>query len=341
MIDKNFHSCLKRTTVFELADVCGFPIVGNNEDFMISDVAVLNKASKTELSFFGNRKYFDDFRKTSAGAVIITEKDVEHLPEGAIGLIFPNVLVGFAGALDVLYEKATHPHHISATARIHETAKIGDGCYVGENVFIGANVEIGDNVFIGHNSVIESGCKIGSGCIIRHSVSIAYSIIGNNVTIHSGARIGECGFGIIPMISGTMYVQQLGRVIIGDDVRIGANTTIDRGSIEDTVISNGAIIDNLVQLGHNVAVGERSILVAQVGVAGSTKIGRGVVLAGQVGVAGHLEVGDGVVAAAKSGIASNVEAGKTVGGIPAVDVSIWKRQTVFLKNAVTKKTKPK
>ena len=134
-----------------------------------------------------------------------------------------------------------------------------------------------------------------------------------------------------------IYVKQLGSVIIGDRVRIGANTTIDRGSIEDTMIGNDTIIDNLVQIAHNVSIGERSILVAQVGIAGSTKIGNDVVLAGQVGVVGHIEIGDGAIAAAKSGVASNVEAGQIVGGIPAVDANIWKRQAAFLKTSVTKK----
>jgi UDP-3-O-[3-hydroxymyristoyl] glucosamine N-acyltransferase len=168
-------------------------------------------------------------------------------------------------------------------------------------------------------------------------VVISHSIIGNNVLINSGTCIGESGFGIIPTGKEMVYIRQLGRVIVGDRVRIGANVTIDRGSIDDTIIGNDTIIDNLVQIAHNVHIGDRSILVAQVGIAGSTKIGNDVVLAGQVGVSGHIEIGDGAIAAAKSGIASSVEAGKIVGGIPAVDVNTWKRQAAFLKMSVTQK----
>ncbi len=336
MIDHSFFGNLKKVRVSELASICGFEVVGDN-DFEISSISTLNSATSTELAFFGNRKYLNDFKNTSAGAVIVTKKDVDNLPESSVGLICANATVGFAMALNVLYEKPSHIPHISDTAKIHETANIGSGCYVGETVVIGEDVEIGNNVYIGHNSIIENGCKIGDNSIIRHSVSICCSIIGKNANINSGAKIGESGFGIIPTDKGMIYVPQLGRVVIGDNVRIGANTTIDRGSIEDTVIGDGSIIDNLVQIAHNVVIGKNSILVAQVGIAGSTKIGNGVVLAGQVGVAGHIEIGDGAIAAAKSGIASSVEAGKIVGGIPAVDVDIWKRQASFLKSSVTKK----
>lgn len=336
MIDQNFFGELKKVMLLELAAICGFKTI-NERNFLISGVSVLDKATRDELSFFGNRKYINDFRKTSAGAVIITEKDVVDLPKDTVGLIYPNATIGYAKAINVLWKETPHIAHISDTAKVHETAKIGAGCKIGENVFIGEGAEIGENTCIEHNSVIGNFCKIGANGKIGNNVTISYSIIGKNAIIHSGARIGESGFGIIPMPEGTIYVPQLGRVVIGDNVRIGANTTIDRGSIEDTTVGNGTIIDNLVQIGHNVQIGERSILVAQVGIAGSTKIGNGVVLAGQVGVAGHIHIGDGVVAAAKSGIAASIEPGKIVGGIPAVDIGTWKRQASFLKTAVTRK----
>lgn len=338
MIDKNFFGNLKKVTVSELSVICDFKIVGNS-DLQISDVATLKSATKSDLSFFGNKKYIDELRNTSAGAVIITEDNIKDLPENVVGLICANATIGYAKALNILYRKEGHVSHICATSRIHETAKIGEGCYVGEFVVIEENVEIGDDVFIGNNTVIEKSCKIGSSGYIRNNVTISHSIIGKNVIIHSGARIGESGFGIIPTGTSMIYVPQLGRVIIGDNVRIGANTTIDRGSIEDTSIGNETIIDNLVQIGHNVTVGEKSIIVAQVGIAGSTKIGNGVVLAGQVGVSGHIEIGDGVIAAAKSGIAASIEPGQIVGGIPALDAGLWKRQVAFLKSAVTRKKK--
>ncbi len=338
MIDKNFFGALKKVTVSELSVICDFKIVGN-ADLQISDVATLKSATKSDLSFFGNKKYIDELKNTSAGAVIITEDNIKDLPENVVGLVCANATIGYAKALNVLYRKEEHVSHICATSRVHKTAKIGERCYVGEFVVIGENVEIGDDVFIGSNTVIEKSCKIGSGGYIGNNVTISHSIIGKNIIINSGVRLGESGFGIIPTGTSMIYIPQLGRVIIGDNVRIGANTTIDRGSIEDTSIGNETIIDNLVQIGHNVTIGERSIIVAQVGIAGSTKIGNGVVLAGQVGVSGHIEIGDGVIAAAKSGVAASIEPGQIVGGIPALDAGLWKRQVAFLKSAVTRKKK--
>ncbi|MDR2794840.1 MAG: UDP-3-O-(3-hydroxymyristoyl)glucosamine N-acyltransferase [Holosporaceae bacterium] len=336
MIDKIFFGDVKHVMLSELAIIGGFTKV-KDVDFPITGVATLARAGSGDLSFFSGRKYISDLKNTKASAVILTEANLNDLPENVVGLVSSNVMVGYAKALDVLYPPEPHLHHICSTAKIHETAKIGDGCYIGDNAFIGENVEIGDNVFIGRNTVIEDNCKIGSGSNIRNNVVISHSIIGNDARINSGAVIGESGFGILPTGSGMVYVKQLGRVIIGDRVRIGANTTVDRGSIDDTVIGNDTIIDNLVQLGHNVQIGEKSILVAQVGIAGSTKIGNNVVLAGQVGVVGHIEIGDGVMAAAKSGIASSVEPGQMVGGIPALDADLWKRQVAFLKTSVARK----
>ncbi|MDR1982863.1 MAG: UDP-3-O-(3-hydroxymyristoyl)glucosamine N-acyltransferase [Holosporaceae bacterium] len=336
MIDGSFFKKIKKIKVSELASICGFRMIGER-DFLISDIATLKSATNKDLSFFANRRYISDLKKTSAGAVIITESNIADLPQGAVGLVYLNAMIGYAKALNVLCSEEKHLTRICPTARVHKSARIGSDCYVGEHVIIEENVEIGDNVVIGHNCVIEKSCKIGSGGRIRNNVVISHSIIGDNVLINSGACIGESGFGIIPTGKEMIYVKQLGRVIIGDRVRIGANVTIDRGSIEDTVIGNDTIIDNLVQIAHNVRIGDRSILVAQVGIAGSTKIGNDVVLAGQVGVSGHIEIGDGAIAAAKSGIAASVEAGKIVGGIPAVDADTWKRQVAFLKMSVTRK----
>jgi UDP-3-O-[3-hydroxymyristoyl] glucosamine N-acyltransferase len=336
MIDRTFWKEPRKIMVSELATICGFTKIGDG-DFIISDVATLERATASELSFLGNRKYIQNLRNTKAGAVIVVEANLKDLPTGVIGLVFPNATVGYALAVDLLYSNNEHLCHICATARIHETAKRGSNCYIGDNVFLGENVEIGNDVYIGRNTVIEDNCKIGSGGCIRNNIVISHSIIGKNVRINSGAIIGEPGFGILPTGSSMIYVKQLGRVIIGDRVRIGANTCIDRGSLADTVIDDDTIIDNLVQIAHNVKIGKRSILVAQVGVAGSTEIGNDVVLAGQVGVAGHIRIGDKAIAAAKSGIAASIEPGQVVGGIPALDADLWKRQVVFLKRAVTRK----
>ncbi len=338
MIDGSFFEALEKIKLSELSNVCGFKIVGDS-DFYISSVASLKFATSSELSFLGNKKYVKDLHDTNAGAVIISEENIKDLPRNTVGLVCANVMIGYANALNILYKQKKHKAYISDKSTIHQSAKIGKNCYIGDFAYIGKEVELGDNVYVGYNTVIENNCKIGDNCVIRNNVSISYSIVGKNVLINSGAKIGESGFGIIPTADSVIYIPQLGRVVIGDNVRIGANTTIDRGSIEDTSIGNETIIDNLVQIGHNVRIGNKSIIVAQVGIAGSAKIGNGVVLAGQVGVSGHIEIGDGAIAVAKSGIAQSVEAGRIVGGIPAVDAMLWKRQAAFLKSAVTKKKK--
>lgn len=338
MIDRRFYPEIRRVRVRELAAACNMQVVGD-WDFDISSVATLSAAKNTELSFFGNKKYLEQLRNTSAGAVIVTEENVSDLPKGVLALVTANVMVAYGHALEILYPDEGHLHHISSKAQIYESAVIGKDCYICDNVYIGEDVEIGDDVIIGHNCVIGKGCKIGSGSRIRSGVTVSHAILGKNVIVNSGARIGESGFGIIPDGERMVFVKQLGRVLIGDYVRIGANTTIDRGSVEDTIIGDNTIIDNLVQIGHNVHIGNNSIIVAQVGIAGSSKIGNGVVLAGQVGVSGHVTIGDGVVVAAKSGIASDVAEKQVVGGIPAVDINIWKRQAILLKMMVMSRKK--
>lgn len=338
MIDRRFYPKIRQIRVRELAKVCNMQVIGDL-DFDVSSVAPLTTAKNTELSFFGNKKYLEQLKKTSAGAVIVTEDNIPDLPKGVLALVTKNVMVAYGHALEILYPDEGHLHHISGNAKIYESAKIGKDCYICDNVYIGEDAEIGDDVIIGHNCVIGKGCKIGSGSRIRSNVTISHSILGENVIVNSGARIGESGFGIIPDGERMVFVKQLGRVLIGDYVRIGANTTIDRGSVEDTIIGDNTIIDNLVQIGHNVHIGKNSIIVAQVGIAGSSKIGNGVVLAGQVGVSGHVSIGDGVVVAAKSGIASNIEEKQIVGGIPAVDINIWKRQSILLKMMVMSRKK--
>jgi UDP-3-O-[3-hydroxymyristoyl] glucosamine N-acyltransferase len=337
MIDHNFFGFAKQVLVSELAAICNFRMVGGGDDFFIKNIASLKQATGDELSFFGNRKYQNAFKKTKAGAVVISEKDVSDLPDGVVGLVTVDVMVGLARAIDLLFTDELLPPHISHFASIHETVVIGPGCHIGDFTSLEDGVEIGNNATIGSNCVIKKKCKIGDGCRIGNNVTISHTIMKNNVVVNSGARIGEAGFGFIPTASSIVPVKQLGRVLIGNNVRIGANCTIDRGSMDDTTIADGTVIDNLVQIGHNVTIGEHAVIVAQVGIAGSSRIGNNVILAGQVGVAGHLEIGDGVVVASKSGVASSLEPGNMVGGIPAVDIDTWRRQVSFLKTAVTKK----
>ena len=190
--------------------------------------------------------------------------------------------------------------------------------------------EIGAGCHISYNAVIGEGVRLGEDCRIGANTSISHALIGNRVGIETGVTIGSQGFGFVPGTKGLLRMLQLGRVLIEDDVQIGANCAIDRGATGDTVIGAGTVLDNLVQIAHNVRLGRHCVICAQVGIAGSTVVGDGVMMGGQVGVADHLSVGAGAHIAGKSGVIRNVDASAVVGGFPAVAIKDWHRQTVGL-----------
>jgi UDP-3-O-[3-hydroxymyristoyl] glucosamine N-acyltransferase len=225
----------------------------------------------------------------------------------------------------------------AATAVIHPTATLGAGCCIDDYAIIGAGATVGPSCHIGAHAVIGAGVQLGEGCRIESFVNIQYAVIGNSVTIQSGAKIGQSGFGFDMDESGYLTIPQLGRVLIGDDVVIGANTTIDRGASADTVIGAGSRIDNLVQIAHNVVLGKNCVLVAQVGIAGSTQLGNFVVAAGQVGIADHLTIGNGVRIGAQSGLLRDVAPGETIAGSPAIPIRDWHRQTILLQRLLDRK----
>lgn len=317
----------------ELAVYCGCKFIGDGHT-QICGVNTLKQANRTQLSFLGNKKYLDDLKNTNACVVIIDEQNIDNLPEGVGAIISANVMATYGRALEILYKTQEEPEYISPSAKIGKNVKIGVNTVVKDFVCIEDGVVIGDNCFIDSFTRIGKNVIIGNDCQISSQVSLKCTVLGNNVSIHAGAKIGEPGFGIVPNGHKMVRIKQLGRVIIGSNVRIGANTTIDRGSVEDTVIGDETIIDNLVQIGHNVKVGKMVTLVSQVGIAGSAKIGDGAVLAGQVGVAGHISIGKRAVIAAKSGVAASIDDGCVMAGIPAVDAMSWRRQVAFLKKSV-------
>lgn len=320
----------------ELAEYCGCKFIGDGCT-QICGVNTLKQANRTQLSFLGNKKYMNDLRNTNACVVIINERNVDDLPEGVGAIISSNVMATYGRALEILYKTQEESEYISPSAKIGKDVRIGVNTIIKDFVCIEDGAVIGDNCFIDSFVRIGKNVVVGNDCRISSHVSLKCAILGSGVSIHAGAKIGEPGFGIVPDGHKMVRIKQLGRVIIGNNVRIGANTTIDRGSVEDTVIGDETIIDNLVQIGHNVEVGKMVTLVAQVGIAGSTKIGDGAVLAGQVGVAGHISIGKGAVIAAKSGVASSVDDGCIMAGIPAVDAMSWRRQAAFLKKSVERK----
>jgi UDP-3-O-[3-hydroxymyristoyl] glucosamine N-acyltransferase len=240
-----------------------------------------------------------------------------------------------------MFESVNHSHSIHPTAVIDESATIGDNCHIGSYVVIGRNAVIGSKTKIESHVSIGDHVHIGCDGFIGQSVTITNATIGDKVFIKPGTCIGQQGFGFHMDEQGHFDVPQLGMVEIGNDVQIGSNVCIDRGSLSNTVICDGTRIDNLVQIAHNVYIGAMSVIVAQAGIAGSTRLGRFVVLAGQVGLAGHLNIGDYVKVAAQSGLMRDVAAGETVAGSPAMPVRDWHKQTILLQRLINENGKEK
>jgi UDP-3-O-[3-hydroxymyristoyl] glucosamine N-acyltransferase len=309
-----------------------------DESFLVKDVNNLDLAGADDLSFFSNPKYIEQFKVSKAGVCIARHSDIASAPQHMILLLTENVYLAYAKVASAFYPLGDCPGFIAPSAIIDSSAKIGTSCYIGHYVVIGKNVTIGDHCRINHHSFIDKAVTIGHHCLIDSNVKISNSVIGSKAIIHAGAAIGQDGFGFATTSTGVhIKVPQLGRVLIGDDVEIGANTCIDRGAIKDTVIGDNCKIDNLVQIGHNVNLGKGCIIVAQVGISGSTNIGNHVVIGGQVGIAGHLHIGDGAQVAAQSGVMSNIPPREVQGGSPALPIRQWHKQSVILKKLTLSK----
>jgi UDP-3-O-[3-hydroxymyristoyl] glucosamine N-acyltransferase len=331
MADARFHRRVGPLRLGELAARVGATLSdGADPARLILDVAPLQTAGPDELSFFDNIKYVDVLAATRAGACILGPEHVGRAPPGVDLLVTPKAYRAYALAAQAFYPRAVLEPGVASSAMVDGSASLGEGCRVEAGAVIGANVEIGPRTLIGPNAVIGDGVAIGADCRIGACASLSHCLIGSRVSIYPGARIGQDGFGFAPDAGGHVKVPQLGRVIVHDDVEIGANTTIDRGSGPDTVIGAGTFIDNLVQIGHNVEIGRGCIIVAQVGISGSSRLGDFAMLGGQVGLAGHLSIGSGAKLAAQSGVMRDVPPGATMGGYPAVPIRDWHRQTAAL-----------
>ncbi|HEV8678661.1 MAG TPA: UDP-3-O-(3-hydroxymyristoyl)glucosamine N-acyltransferase [Stellaceae bacterium] len=304
---------------------------------LVADVAPLETAGPDDLTFLDNRKYVDAFAGSRAGAALVGEQLVGRAPAGMALLIASDPYKAFARAAQAFYPVPPVVPRRDPSAVIDPTATVPADCDIGPHVVIEAGARIGARCQIGANTVIGAAVELGDDCRIGANVTLSHCLIGARVMLHPGVRIGQPGFGFAPDREAPVKVPQLGRVIVGDDVDIGANTTIDRGSGHDTVIGAGTMIDNLVQIGHNVAVGRGCILAGQVGVSGSTKLGDFVMAGGQAGFAGHLRIGSGARVAAKSGLMRDVAPGETVSGIPAVPIGSFMRQVALLQRLAKKK----
>lgn len=288
-----------------LAEHVGARLKGD-ADIVIDSVATLQGAGSNDITFLTNPRYRKYLQETVAGAVIITERDEEHCPVNALVVANPHAAYARIAALFESHGRDQQGIHPSASvaddAQIHETAWIGPHCS------IGAGVRIGAHSYIGPNCVIEHGVSIGEHCTLVANVSVYHQCsLGNRVNLHAGCVIGSDGFGFANDGGKWLRVPQLGRVQIGDDVDIGANTTVDRGAIEDTVIEEGVKLDNLIQVAHNVRIGAHTVMAGCVGIAGSTTIGKHCAIGGGVGILGHLEIVDGVTVTATSLVTKSIK----------------------------------
>ncbi|MBT5540043.1 MAG: UDP-3-O-(3-hydroxymyristoyl)glucosamine N-acyltransferase [Alphaproteobacteria bacterium] len=295
----------------------------------IKDVAFISNAELGTVTYCSDPRLLDSLTNTEATACIISQKNLESLPENVIPILNEQPQRAYAKIASTMYPTECN-QLLHTGASVDTTAKVDSSAIICSGVVVGPGAEIGANVTIGPNSVIGKGVIIGQNTSIDSNVSISHSIIGSSVKILAGARIGQEGFGFIMDDEGYLSIPQLGCVRIADNVEIGANTTIDRGSLSDTTIGTGTRIDNLVQIAHNVQIGKGCVIVAQVGIAGSTVIGDYAALAGQAGIAQHLKIGKGARVAAQGGVIRDVREGETISGTPAIPIMEWRRQHVAL-----------
>ncbi|TPW33031.1 UDP-3-O-(3-hydroxymyristoyl)glucosamine N-acyltransferase [Martelella alba] len=328
MENTKFFGTRKAVRLGELAERVGAELADQSAaERLVESVAPIYRAGAYDVCYIQSRGALAELASCHAGGIFCPPELQAAIPSAIPALVSKNPQFAFARAAALLYPSALRPQmavesdeRISPFASIDPTAVLEESVEVGPYAVIGARAQIGRGSSIQSGAVIGADVKIGRNTTVSANATVFYALIGNDVILHPGVRIGQDGFGYSGSPTGLFKIVQTGRVIIQDRVEIGANTTIDRGAMDDTVIGEGSKIDNLVQIGHNVRIGRHCGVVSQVGIAGSTEIGDGVMIGGQVGINGHIRIGNGVQIAAKSGVFTDVEAGRRIGGIPAISI---------------------
>ena len=321
-------------TLGDLAARYGCDLLGD-PNIEISHFSTLDTGQDGSLSFLSNQSYINKLRETRASAVIISPNDIEYCSVGAIITDDPYLL--YSKIVELLHPLRAINPGISESAVIEKNSNISDSCYIGPQTSISDGVKINENVYIGPGCVIHGDIEIARNSRLHANVTIINSVkIGARTQIHPGAVIGADGFGNVKTPNGWKKINQIGGVIIGDDVEIGSNTTIDRGSIENTVIENGVRLDNLIQIGHNTVIGEHIAIASSAAIAGSVNIGKNCMIAGQVGIVGHIEICDDVRINGAAVVTKDIKKpGIYSGSIPCEDDKKWKKLVAKFKRSLT------
>ncbi|MFL5285594.1 MAG: UDP-3-O-(3-hydroxymyristoyl)glucosamine N-acyltransferase [Rhodopila sp.] len=331
-----------RGTPHALADIAiAAKAVAPAVEKTFTGVAPLQSAGPDHVSFLDNRRYAAALKRSAAGAVIVHPQMQDHVPAGTIAIVTAAVYEGWARVAALFHPTSPPRPGIHPSAVVHPDAQIDASAEIGAHAVIEARAEIGSGCRIGSFVSIGPGVRLGRDCRVGAHASLSHALLGSRVYIYPGARIGQEGFSFAPTTTGDfLSIPQLGRVIVEDDVEVGANTTIDRGSTRDTIIGAGTRIDNLVQIGHNVRLGRCCVIVAQVGIAGSTVLEDFVQVGGQAAMAGHLRIGQGSQIGAQAGVISDAPARSVLLGSPAQPRTEFLRQVAMLKRMVRRRKQP-
>ncbi|MBT6204117.1 MAG: UDP-3-O-(3-hydroxymyristoyl)glucosamine N-acyltransferase [Alphaproteobacteria bacterium] len=331
MTDVQFFT---RAGPFDLATIAegtgAAPIEGADTARSFVDVAPLETAGPDDISFLDNKKYLEAFEVSRAGACFVEPGLADRAPASMTPLVCDQPYLALALATRMFYPSSAPEPGVSDTAHIDPSAVIGEGARIEHGVVISAGVQLGKRCHVAAGAVLYENIRLGDDCHVGAGATLMYCLIGDRVWIDTGVRVGTQGFGFAVGPKGAVRIPHTGRVLIGNDVEIGANTTVDRGTAGDTEISDGAMIDNQVQIAHNVKVGRGAILAGQVGLAGSSQVGDYAMIGGKSGVANHIKIGTGAKIGALSGAATDLEAGGTYLGQPAIPIKdFWRQQAAI------------